>query len=213
MASIEFSPAFIGSARAAANHTDVDMLRRVWGSPDAATVNYAQQSLTDTPANNAFRPILCGGRPGTETTYRSSQVYIMSGTRPDVNTITDYAVLQSDVLLIYSTLMGGAGTPAAYASNMFTLSSPAASTVAPPGNVLSFTSSHVAAIKTGVATWFMIASRNPGVTDSTLVNVVTGSVGIPGSGADLIIPSTSVVEANLYKLVNFSVTLPSTITY
>lgn len=80
---------------------------------------------------------------------------------------------------------------------------------------VTLTTSFLAAIATGTVTWFSWTyyTATPPSTGGTLYQRIIGTVGTVGSGADLEIPSTSIVTGNPYRVYNFRLTLPSTYTY
>lgn len=77
-----------------------------------------------------------------------------------------------------------------------------------------FGSTPVNATQTGVATWFMLANQFSGgaINDLSIRSAILGSVGDTASGADLLIPSTSIVSGIGYKLNGFILNFPYTFT-
>lgn len=72
-----------------------------------------------------------------------------------------------------------------------------------------------AATATGTASWFLLGSvNNPSsIPGTTLYQQITGTVGVPGSGADLIMDTTTVVSGELYKVADLTLTFSSVFTY
>ena len=69
------------------------------------------------------------------------------------------------------------------------------------------------ATQSGTASWFMLAVANGNGTGTTLYQKITGTVGVTGSGADLIISDTSITSGQQYKFVDLTFTFPSVFTY
>jgi hypothetical protein len=91
------------------------------------------------------------------------------------------------------------------------------------GNVTTFsrastttvTTAYKAAIATGTATWFSWCWYNatPPSTGGSLQNRIIGTVGATGSGADLEMPTTSIVSGQQFRVYNLRITIPSSYTY
>lgn len=64
-----------------------------------------------------------------------------------------------------------------------------------------------AATATGTATWFRWLVYNASY--STIYHQAIGTVGLSGSGADLELPSTNIVNGQLYRILNFRIQIPT----
>lgn len=83
------------------------------------------------------------------------------------------------------------------------------------GNKITFAdTNYVTAAATGTAAYITIVSTAdaPGNT-TALREGFTGTVGLPGSGADVVIGSTSIVAGQPFKASNITVTFPQVFTY
>lgn len=71
------------------------------------------------------------------------------------------------------------------------------------------------AINSGTATWFLLGVVNGGQTTAgtTLYQQITGTVGVVGSGADLILSDTNIVAGQTYKVVDLRLSMSSVFTY
>jgi len=84
------------------------------------------------------------------------------------------------------------------------------------GSVLTFSTPYVAATATNTASWFWYRTRaavESGYSGTTVYHSIIGSIGLPGSGADLEVASTSVVSGNAYRINRLRFTLPTISTY
>lgn len=79
-------------------------------------------------------------------------------------------------------------------------------------HTLQITSILTTALLSGTATWFAIANHGVNAPYTTY-GWVTGTVGLPGSGADLIIADTNIVSGQQYKIANLTLTQSSVFTY
>lgn len=72
-----------------------------------------------------------------------------------------------------------------------------------------------AATASGTASWFLLGMVNgdAGAPGTTLFQQITGTVGVPGSGADLIMDTTTIVSGELYKVADLTLTFSSVFTY
>lgn len=75
-------------------------------------------------------------------------------------------------------------------------------------NPVVITTAFKAATASGTATWFRIYGSNPFIAD--LSRQMIGTIGSPGSGADLQMNSTSIVSGNFYRVNNLRIRLPYT---
>ena len=88
---------------------------------------------------------------------------------------------------------------------------PVTQTMVGTTHTLQIISNFTNASASGTATWFAIA--NYAVSSNTIYGWVTGTVGLPGSGADLIIADTNIVSGQPYKISNLTLTQSSVFTY
>jgi hypothetical protein len=72
-----------------------------------------------------------------------------------------------------------------------------------------------AATASGTASWFLLGcvTGSAGAPGTTLFQQITGTVGVPGSGADLIMDTTTIVSGELYKVADLRLTFSSVFTY
>lgn len=78
------------------------------------------------------------------------------------------------------------------------------------GTTTTIATTYTAASVTGTATWFFIGRVYSG---PVVVQGIYGSVGAVGSGADLEIPSTSIVAGTQYRVSSLIITFPSSYSY
>lgn len=75
----------------------------------------------------------------------------------------------------------------------------------------------ITASASGIATWFWVVTATMCIYGTGIRscqhNRLYGSVGLPGSGADLEISDTNIVAGNVYKIVNLRIGLPQSYTY
>jgi hypothetical protein len=136
--------------------------------------------------NYTFGPIANRGLTYVISTYISA-LRIMKGTIPsDFSTLTNGATSRSsDILIDFSTL--GAGTSVMFsgctnANGIFTLNT-----------------NLTVAGASGTAEWFWWVAYTSS-TPTVLYNQVFGTVGTIGSGADIEIPSVSIIAGNPYRI-------------
>lgn len=65
------------------------------------------------------------------------------------------------------------------------------------------------ATASGIATWFILR-RNDGTGDLVNLGAIMGDVGVTGSGADLVMDSTTIVSGNPYRTYGFYINFPTT---
>jgi len=128
--------------------------------------------------------------------------HLMKGTiPPNLSSLTTYGARSADILVNWTTSSSG-GNSSMFASTIDT-SSPVA-----------INSAFVNATQTGTAEWFWWT-----VTDTTptgaspLYHQAIGTVGLGGTGADMVMDSVNIVAGTSYRIVNFLVTIPSVWTY
>lgn len=131
---------------------------------------------------------------------------LMKGVQPTAGSfLTSYSQRSADILCIfnsYNTLMSS--------SNNFQTTNQSTN----PANI---STEYVAASATGICTWFWLAvvqaSFGPIVTSATPYQQIIGSVGTTGSGADLIIPTTTITSGEQYRVLNLRLQFPTSWTY
>lgn len=127
----------------------------------------------------------------------NGRLVILKGTPPsDFTTLTSYSVRSSDALVVF------------YANNNV-FSTPTST------NPLSIiTPSGVTASASGTATWFWVNAYDTALGPTAPIRQqIIGTVGNPGSGADLEISSTTIVSGQGYRINAFRIAFPSVFTY
>jgi len=183
MATIEMSPGFVNGYV-----TRMHSLSTFTGAPASSILSRASTSglLTSTFNSNYSN---------TSNTY----FYIMKGTVPvNFSTLVNFNARSADVLITYVTASLAPGDFSPTIANVN------------PSNI---TTNYVNATATGTATWFWWTQRATvgGSVNGTdaLVQQVIGTVGIIGSGADLEIPSVSIVSGSAYRVNNLRLSWPT----
>jgi putative lipase involved disintegration of autophagic bodies len=125
----------------------------------------------------------------------TSLLIIYQGAIPTWATLTDRATRASDVLITF-TLPPGAGNQWSYVGNVGQSARYIFGKCATP----------TAASASGAATWFILCRA--GTTSMTDKGAMMGTVGDVGAGADLSIPSTSIVSGSNYQSAGFFVNMP-----
>lgn len=131
---------------------------------------------------------------GSNSSTSQSLLLIYSGDVPDLSQLSDRASRDSDLLISFS-IPGS--------SNGFTVQSLADRYNVTIGKCPTPTS----AIKTGIASWFLLCRS--GTTSLTDKGSMLGTVGLPGSGADLLVPDTNIILGNLYQSSGFTISFPN----
>lgn len=134
---------------------------------------------------------------------------IMSGTRPtNIESLTTTAlpggttVLWQAAAFDWNTaIAGGNQIFGPTGNNWFT-------------NPTVISSSFVATIGTGVATWFWICTTvggraTPTPNPSTVVHNITGDIGTVGSGSDMEMLNTSIVTGQFLRVININIGIPT----
>ena len=188
MATLEMSSAF-ASAYVNRMHTLGTIITTV--TPPLTTAALAATAASGTGLLNSG-----AGQYGWANTY----FYIMKGTAPaDFSTLINFNARSADVLLTFATANLNAGD--------FLPSNPNI-------NPSLIQTNYVNASATGTATWFWWTQRvNPLLGTDFLILQIIGTVGAVGSGADLEIPSTSIVTANPYRISNLRLNWPTIWTF
>lgn len=126
---------------------------------------------------------------------------IYKGTVPaNFSTLTTYDARSSDIILSYESRLVNDFTE----SSVFNTN---------PGVInTEYKSSYLS--RSGTATWFRWFSYlNSASPNYPLIHQIIGSVGIPGSGADLVISSTNVTPSGLYKVGRLRLNFSGTFVY
>ena len=151
-------------------------------------------AYSTTQAANLWTPLLTNGEAGNERV----RINAYKGTRPTTRP-TLITAFSSDLLV-------------SWAPNLFTASvGPVTQSMVGTTHTLQIISQLTNASASGAATWFAIANYN--TSTNVVYGFVTGSVGLPGSGADLIITDTNIVSGQQYKIANLTLTQTSVFTY
>lgn len=130
----------------------------------------------------------------------TSTIRIYKGAVPTTTTeLTAYTTRDSDVLISFSSsgTTGVTNTSVDPNSNF-------------QNNPIIITTTFVSASASGTATWFRIATDPRATTPLVNVYNIIGTIGGPGSGADLQMNSTSIVSGNYYRVNNLRIQLPYT---
>lgn len=122
---------------------------------------------------------------------------------------TTTGVISTNMLLLFNHLKEGSGSVSPFAK--FT-SNPNSTDAYDKlvKNFLTIEFPYVAASASGSATWFAIYVSNAA---NQTFHTITGSVGAIGSGADLEIPYTNIIQGAQYRLAPFSIQFPTKIAY
>jgi hypothetical protein len=147
----------------------------------------AQHCWTSSFDNAAYADTLSGGQAGSNT------LTIYKGTAESFPTWTDRTTRAADVLLTFS-------LPST--TNSF-LDLPNDSATA-RRMILGRHLTNQTAAASGIATWFVCGRSG---NDFSNRSAVIGSVGVSGSGADLEIPTTSIVSGQNYRCNGFYLNL------
>lgn len=117
-------------------------------------------------------------------------IYIYSNAIPVPSGYVSGATLATYTPLI--SILGAVGSGGIYSSSQSTTLATSSATGATIINT-----EYVTASASGTASWFLLGNFNASV--SQTMQQIIGTVGAPGSGADLIIGSTSIVAGSQYK--------------
>lgn len=127
---------------------------------------------------------------------------IMKGTVPATPPV-NFNARGGDALLVFTSTGGSTGSP-------FT----STGTFANPAVI---TTNYVNASASGTATWFWILTvqQQAGAPDNTQnpPQQVWGTIGVTGSGADLVMSSTSIIAGQPYRIYNFRWQMPTSWTF
>jgi len=127
------------------------------------------------------------------TASNVSLLIIYKGTIENFATFTDRGTRSADVLITFSLPGGGSVSNLGIVNNAFR----------------SLVGRHLpnqAAAAGGVASWFLLCRA--GTTSLTDKGALMGSVGITGSGDDLEVPDTNIIQGNNYQSAGFYLNMP-----
>lgn len=132
--------------------------------------------------------------------YRSGVISIMKGEVPaNFTTLTGYSSRSADVLVQWTIVNGQFGSSAVTT------------------NPAVINTSFATASASGTATWFWWVTRGwmggGWGYDNTLYEQMIGTVGLPGTGADLEIPSTSVTSNQLFRIIDLRMQIATSYSY
>ena len=150
-----------------------------------------------------LQPLLPAAATGS-TPYAAGRIIIMRGTAPTViSTVTSFSSYTSTVLCAFEGSDFTTPTGASYYASPTVL-----------------TSNYKAAVASGTATWFILASTAWGTSvatsylnTATLWHQIVGDVGPVGSGADLEISNVNVTSGQLLRISNLRFSIPTTFTF
>lgn len=134
-------------------------------------------------------------------TYTLTQILFMKGTVP-TGWIT-WADRSADLLCRFKVGTTGIHT---FGKHI------AAATGTVVGTTTTVNSLYAPALATGTCTWFLwhvYRATTDADVPTTQWHQLIGTVGLPGSGADLEIPDVDLVTGGLYKITNLPITFPS----
>jgi len=164
------------------------------------------QSGSSTPAPITSRGFLVSHAQSSGEV--GARLAIYKGTVPtDFSTLTSFNAKSADLLITYDATQYTSST----GINQFTGSQDNV-------NPMVVTTTYVNATATGTATWFWWFTtplNGPNIWNNTVVpyNQIVGTVGITGSGADLTIPSVSIVSGAPYRIFNYRLQIPTEWTF
>lgn len=164
---------------------------------------------TDTRAYASQGGLLAGssGVTGNSTVV---QIYVMRGTVPtNFTSLINVSDRSADILVMFSTLQVNGSVSASIQPTAADFL-PSVAGVNQP--LVTVNTNYAFATAAGTATWFWWVVRPvPGgntVIGNTIANQIIGSIGVPGSGSDLELPSTSIVSGQAYRIRNLVVSFP-----
>jgi hypothetical protein len=160
---------------------------------------------TDSQVNNTNYIYTSGLLPGGLSvpaygyTYCQSQIMLMKGAVPTVYANSTIFPRKADILVRFR-------HSASLEWNTYSNVS---------ANPISLTSQFTPANASGVVTWFwwVVSDANAGVVDDidkcTNLQQIIGTVGLAGSGADLELPDTNIVNGQQYRIANLKLQFPT----
>lgn len=189
-----------------------------------ATIDFTANFNAPTGLNSTFiAPTTSRPAANFSTTYATSPLmpaftgavnqgmmyfHIMKGAVPtDAEVMTSFSARSADVLITWQRGSGAGMINGAI--NNFTPSTEST-------NPLVLNTTLQAASASGVATWFWwttrAASSTTGAATDVVYHSIIGTVGVSGSGSDLETATTTIGVGKLYKLSNFRIQLPQSLT-
>jgi len=180
-------------------------------SPDfiPTTVTYFtmfSQSTTSTSAPITSRGMLVSHAASAGEI--GARLAIFKGVVPiDFTGLTSFNAKSADLLITYDATASTSST----GINQFTGSQASI-------NPMVITTPYVNALASGTATWFWwfttpLSGFNIWNNSVVPYNQIVGTVGITGSGADLTMPSVSLVAASPYRIFNYRLQIPTEWTF
>ena len=150
---------------------------------------YTQRIISGYDGGTPARCGLIG--PGASSAY--GMMFILKGSVPtNFGGLTSWGVRSSDVLLQFTKAAG----------EIFLNF--------PGNNTVNFNTIYKNASASGTATWFWImTTRGSGSSGETIFQQMIGTVGTQGSGADMEISSTTVTSGQPYRVIQSTITLPT----
>lgn len=171
------------------------------GPMEATLVEATDITLADAPTDDASAgtEILAVGRGGAfRDLFMNGTLHIYSGTRP-----ADADAAESGTKLVEITLSSGSFTPGTDTNGLIFGDATNGKVSIASGATWSGV-----AIATGTATWFRFYDNNVTTGASTTAIRFDGSCGTSGSGADLIMSSTSITSGGTETIDQFDIELP-----
>lgn len=163
-------------------------------------------SLNATDGDNNFLGLLSGGGANDNNQTRNGIISIMKGTVPtDFSTLIDYTSRSADVLVQWAVTTAASRYPSAtFSTSSITNTNPA-----------NINTTFVSAVASGTATWFWWITRGNGYfgASNQIFDQIIGTVGLPGTGNDLEIPSTSVTTGQLFRLIDLRMQISTSYSY
>lgn len=149
--------------------------------------------------SNANQPLVFGASSSSTSIIDRLDIY--QGTIEDWATFTNASTRSSDLLV------------------SFTLNPSSSFTVSTTSNTTSYrvqlgiTPNEATATQTGTATWFLLRNYYSSSNDLTQRGALMGNIGLTGSGADLEIPDTSILNGSNYRSSSFYINFPFEMTF
>lgn len=165
-------------------------------------VNFASQAYGTGPATNTLGILMRGGQSGAYGQGNMGVLSIMSGTKPDISSLTSTnAPAGTSILWRVTTYGDTAGSQWFVGNNWFT-------------NPTVLTTAFRAATATGIASWFWICTTNSDVFGNiggSVYHNITGDIGLLGSGSDMEMASLAVATGQFLRVININLRLPTTL--
>lgn len=157
------------------------------------------------PSDNSAASTVATPTLVTQSSYGVyCRINIYKGTRPTTRP-SDASIYNVDKLIQFEAGDKDAG------NNDFSTASGSSVTLSGTTVTAQIISVFKAATASGTATWFALVSSNS--TFTSVYHWTTGTVGVVGSGADLIISNTNIVSGEQYKIANLTLALSSVFNY